>query len=461
MIARLMTTAAIMGAVALAPTDRAEANDFIAGAAVGVLGTLAVQEANRNRQRTTTVKRAPVARIPITERGKQTQTALNYFGYDAGAVDGQIGRGTRAAIERYQVSMGYPVNGREFTDNQFETLMAAYYWADNGGQQQTGLYGQQLLMAYKNQVAGAPVVAAAPGGQQTMPAGGEAGSIFAAAPGQPAQPGAQATLAAGGAAAAPPLLGGAPQLQPQAQTPAAAPAPTGGLPNFLATGEAKSLASHCNTVSLLTGSNGGFTKASAVTDPDFALSEQFCLARTYAIETGQDLAAAVQGVSATQIEAQCGAFGTALAGQVGSLGTKGRDAVLLDVASFVTGSGVQPADLAGTARICLGVGYRTDDMDVALGSALVLAAVGERAYGELMGHHLSQGFGVAKSAAQAKPWYDMGIEAAEAKAVFAPGQPERVEVIRAAVNGGSAAASPEVVPATSTGLALPTFTVAE
>jgi len=461
MIARLMTTAAIMGAVALAPTDRAEANDFIAGAAVGVLGTLAVQEANRNRQRTTTVKRAPVARIPITERGKQTQTALNYFGYDAGAVDGQIGRGTRAAIERYQVSMGYPVNGREFTDNQFETLMAAYYWADNGGQQQTGLYGQRLLMAYKNQVAGAPVVAAAPGGQQTMPAGGEAGSIFAAAPGQPAQPGAQATLAAGGAAAAPPLLGGAPQLQPQAQTPAAAPAPTGGLPNFLATGEAKSLASHCNTVSLLTGSNGGFTKASAVTDPDFALSEQFCLARTYAIETGQDLAAAVQGVSATQIEAQCGAFGTALAGQVGSLGTKGRDAVLLDVASFVTGSGVQPADLAGTARICLGVGYRTDDMDVALGSALVLAAVGERAYGELMGHHLSQGFGVAKSAAQAKPWYDMGIEAAEAKAVFAPGQPERVEVIRAAVNGGSAAAGPEVVPATSTGLALPTFTVAE
>src|SRR6056297_1222173 len=401
MIARLMTTAAIMGAVALAPTDRAEANDFIAGAAVGVLGTLAVQEANRNRQRTTTVKRAPVARIPITERGKQTQTALNYFGYDAGAVDGQIGRGTRAAIERYQVSMGYPVNGREFTDNQFETLMAAYYWADNGGQQQTGLYGQQLLMAYKNQVAGAG--APAPGGQQTMPAGGEAGSIFAAAPGQPAQPGAQATLAAGGAAAAPPLLGGAPQLQPQAQTPAAAPAPTGGLPNFLATGEAKSLASHCNTVSLLTGSNGGFTKASAVTDPDFALSEQFCLARTYAIETGQDLAAAVQGVSATQIEAQCGAFGTALAGQVGSLGTKGRDAVLLDVASFVTGSGVQPADLAGTARICLGVGYRTDDMDVALGSALVLAAVGERAYGELMGHHLSQGFGVAKSAAQAKP----------------------------------------------------------
>ena len=467
MIARLMTTAAIVGTVTLAPTDRAEANDFIAGAAVGVLGTLAVQEVNRNRQQQTTVKRAPVARIPVTERGEQTQTALNYFGYDAGAVDGQIGPGTRAAIERYQVSMGYPVDGRNFTDNQFETLMAAYYWADNGGQQQTGLYGQQLLMAYKNQVAGAPVMAGAGapalGGQEQMAtdaaaSGGEAGSIFAPAPSQPDTT--QTTLAAGGAAAAPPLLGGAPQLQPQAETKSLAAAPVGGLPNFLATGEAKSLASHCNTVSLLTGSNGGFTKANAVTDPDFALSEQFCLARTYAIETGQELAAAVQGVSASQIEAQCGAFGTALASQVYSLGTKGRDAVLLDVSSFVTGSGVQPADLAGTARICLGVGYRTDDMKVALGSALVLAAVGERAYGELMGHHLSQGFGAAVSETQARPWYEMGIEAAEAKALFAPGQPERVEVIRAAMNGGTSAAGPAVVPA-SAGTTLPTFTVAE
>jgi len=288
--------------------------------------------------------------------------------------------------------------------------------------------------------------------------GGEAGSIFAPAPSQPDTT--QTTLAAGGAAAAPPLLGGAPQLQPQAETKSLAAAPVGGLPNFLATGEAKSLASHCNTVSLLTGSNGGFTKASAVTDPDFALSEQFCLARTYAIETGQELAAAVQGVSASQIEAQCGAFGTALASQVDSLGTKGRDAVLLDVSSFVTGSGVQPADLAGTARICLGVGYRTDDMKVALGSALVLAAVGERAYGELMGHHLSQGFGAAVSETQARPWYEMGIEAAEAKALFAPGQPERVEVIRAAMNGGTSAAGPAVVPA-SAGTTLPTFTVAE
>ena len=460
MIARLMTTAAVLGAVAIAPVNRAaaDAGDFFAGAAVGVLGTLAVQEANKNRQ-PTAVKRAPVARIPVTERGKQTQTALNYFGYNAGAVDGQIGRGTRAAIERYQVSMGYPVNGREFPDYQFENLMAAYYWADNGGQQQTGLYGQQLLMAYKNQFSGAPVAAGAGvpslGGQPTLAAG--ATTAPPSLGGQPAgaapAPGGQPTLAAGGTATLPSL--GAPQA------PAATAAASNGgtaLPNFMATGEAKSLASHCNTVSLLTGSNGGFTTADKVTDVDFVLSEQFCLARTYAIATGQDLAASVQGVSADQIEAQCGAFGPALSSQVAGLATKDVDAVLQEVAGFVVATGLQPADLAGTARICLGVGYRTDNMGVALGTGLILAALGERAYGELVGHHLSQGFGASKNAVQAKPWYEMGIAAAETDPVFAPGQPERVAVIQAAVNGGSAA-SPEVMPASETGSALPSFTV--
>ena len=467
MIARLMTTAALVGAVALAPAERADADagDFIGGMAVGVIGTLAVQEANKNRQRTTTVRRAaPVARIPVTERGKQTQTALNYFGYNAGRVDGQIGRGTRAAIERYQAAMGYPVNGREFPDYQFENLMAAYYWADNGGQQQTGLYGQRLLMAYKDQFAGGGVPAAgapalggqpAQGGQPVLAAGGTAAPPLAPV-GQPML-GGQPTLAAGGTAT-PPALGAAPTLQAQPAPSAAAAAPAAtGLPNFMATGASKSLASQCSAVSLLTSSNG-FTTADKVIDADAALSEQFCLARTYAIEAGQDLAAGVQGVSADQIEAQCAAFGPALSAQVAGLGTRSRDAVLQEVAGFVVNSGLEPADLAGTARICLGVGYRTDDMDVALGTGLILAALGERAYGELMGHHLSQGFGVPRSAEQARPWYEMGLEAAEEEPVFAPGQPERVNVIRAAVTGVTPAA-PEVVPAATGGAALPTFTV--
>ena len=262
-------------------------------------------------------------------------------------------------------------------------------------------------------------------------------------------------------------------VQPQVVQPQPAPqtiivaAPTEApsvLPNFGGTGEAVSLASHCITISLQTITYGGFTQANAVSDPDFALSEQFCLARTYAVETGQELAGSVTGVSASQIEANCGAFGALLSAQSGSLSTKGRDAVVADVANFVVQSGQQPASLAGTAKICLGVGYRTDDMAVALGSALILTSVGEGAYGELMGHHLSQGFGVAKSAEQAKPWYEMGMDAVDAgAAVFSPGQPERVEVIRAAMNGGSAPTTlPIIVPAADdagAAPALPTFTV--
>ena len=79
--------------------------------------------------------------IPSTSQGAQTQTALNYFGYNAGRVDGQVGRGTRSAIERYQASMGYPVNGYDFQPYQSDFLMQAYYWATSGGQSATQLSG--------------------------------------------------------------------------------------------------------------------------------------------------------------------------------------------------------------------------------------------------------------------------------------------------------------------------------
>jgi hypothetical protein len=113
----------------------------------------------------------------------------------------------------------------------------------------------------------------------------------------------------------------------------------------------------------------------------------------------------------------------------------------------------------------MGVGYRTDNMDVAVGSALLLYAMGEGVYGELMGHHLSQGFGPAKRVDMATSWYDAGLAAVDAgaAAVFVPGQPERTELIRAAAqrmtNGGAAGNLPQPQPASSTGL--PTFSISE
>jgi peptidoglycan hydrolase-like protein with peptidoglycan-binding domain len=67
--------------------------------------------------------------LQSTQQGTDTQNALNYFGFNAGRVDGQIGAGTRAAIERFQRAAGYPVNGRNFPADQFGFLTGAYSWA--------------------------------------------------------------------------------------------------------------------------------------------------------------------------------------------------------------------------------------------------------------------------------------------------------------------------------------------
>ena len=83
------------------------------------------------------------------------------------------------------------------------------------------------------------------------------------------------------------------------------------------------------------------------------------------------------------------------------------------MSEFLLASGMSPSQLSGTAKICLSVGYRTDDMDVALGSALVLVALGEGVYGELMGHHLTQGFGTSRRPDLALAWYEMGLEAVD------------------------------------------------
>jgi len=253
-----------------------------------------------------------------------------------------------------------------------------------------------------------------------------------------------------------------PTAQPAVRdTNAGAPALLGGLPSFMGQAAEVSLASHCNKVSLVTSSNGGFTTLASMSDPEFTLGEQFCLARTYAIATGEDLTAKVQGFTAAQIESQCAAFGPAMQEYVAALSLKSSDDVLRDVSSFVLKTGMSPAQLAGTAKICLSVGYRTDQMDVAIGSALLLIALGERVYGELPGHHLSLGFGATQRADLAQAWYGTAIEALSTGAtpVFAPGQPERPALLQRAAlgltgNGDQANA------AAPTGL-IPAFSVSE
>src|SRR5690606_3367789 len=120
-------------------------------------------------------------------------------------------------------------------------------------------------------------------------------------------------------------------------------------------------------------------------------------------------------------------------------------------------TGMSPAQLSSSAKICLSVGYKSDNMPVAVGSGLILAALGEGAYGELMGHHLSQGFGATTRSDLAFEWYDIALKASDTPggSVFAPGQPERMQLVRKAAYmmvGKADQAAAEPGPA-----ALPTF----
>lgn len=427
-------TGALLGAsLAFVPADtaQADAGDFIAGAIIG-----GIVGANAKKQRTTTrryKKKTYRPGIPSTQEGRNIQASLNYFGFNAGTVDGQLGQKTRNAVSQYQAYLGYPVTGQlsAFENN---LLISSYNRAQAGGyavQQQVaatqdGTRG--LLKTYRAEMAG------------QSPAGNGA---------------AQTTIVV------------APQVTPQPvpTAPVVVAAPATGLPSFMGAASQASLASHCNTVSLITNTNGGFTTLASMSDPNVAINEQFCLARTYAIAKSEELVGKIQGFTPDQVAQQCAGFGPAMKDYVSSLSLKSRDAVVADVSSFVLTTGMSPAQLAGTARICMGVGYRTDNMEVAVGSALLLYTMGEGVYGELMGHHLSQGFGTAKRADKAADWYQAGLAAIDSGAatVFVPGQPERTELIRVASQRMSGAPSlpsfPQPQAASSTGL--PTFSVSE
>jgi len=224
-----------------------------------------------------------------------------------------------------------------------------------------------------------------------------------------------------------------PSAQPAARMPDAQPQAEVAIPNFFGGGQAeRSLASHCNRVGLLTNANGGFTTRDTMTDPSLVLNEQFCLARTYALADGEELVAKVQGATPDQVAAQCQAFAPVLASHVAALSVQSHDDVIRGMSSFVLQSGMSPEQLAATARICLGVGYKMDDMALALGSGLLLVTMGERAYAELMGHHLALGFGAVERQDLARPWYVHGLDPTK-KAVFAPFQPERDLLLRAAL----------------------------
>ncbi|MGC8203865.1 peptidoglycan-binding domain-containing protein [Aliiroseovarius sp. PTFE2010] len=423
---KLMMTAAIGTAMTLGQSApaRADGSAVAAGIIGGIVGGAIMADQNKKK---TYYKKSYRPSVPATQQGREIQTSLNYFGFNAGRVDGQIGSGTRASISRFQAHMGYPVTGY-LSEYEKSFLFSSYHRAVAGGPAVSQMIAQRggvqgLLHGFRDQAAGGTGTYAAVTPQPMTPMGGQMAMVTVTPP---------------AAAAAP----AAPMPAP-VEVAASDPEPpkAGGLPSFMASGQASgaSLNSHCNKISLLTNTNGGFTTVSSMSDPDFVLSEQLCLARTYAITTGEAMVAKLPSVTPDQVVQQCAGFGPAMKPYVSALSLEPRDAVLRQVSEFVLTSGMSPAELSGTAKICLSAGYRTDDIDVAVGSALLLVALGDKVYGELMGHHLSQGFGASKRADLAAGWYEIALDAldAGAPAAFAPGQPERPALLRAAALGGT------------------------
>lgn len=233
------------------------------------------------------------------------------------------------------------------------------------------------------------------------------------------------------------------------------------LPSFATAMEPSrpvSLASYCAKVGLVTSSNGGFVTAATLVDAEQALGEQFCLARSYAMEQGETMIGAIKGFSDAEIAAQCRDFGALVEPYTRQIDHFPRAEALRRTSGFAGETGMTADQLAATAKICLSVGYRTDDMDIAVGSALVLAGIGLDAYGELIGHHLATGIGAEHRPEMTMDWY---AAATRAVPVFAPGQPERAGLIEKAammMNSHGAATQPvSPEPASAAAKGLPGF----
>ena len=403
---------AIMGSLALLPAQRVMANghDFLAGAIIG--GILGANAKKKQPRRST---------LPSTAEGREIQASLNYFGFPAGVVDGQLGSKSRSAISMYQAFIGFPSTGH-LTPLEQSVLVSAFNRAQIGA-----LATTQQIATHPEGVRGLLRIQLAEMTGTAIPNAGQ--NLLHTQPVADQMP-----------------------MPTEVAAPAVEEPASPALPNFLGGGQqGQSLALHCNTVNLVTNSNGGFVTLANMTDPGVALNEQFCLARSYAMSTAEADIAKIQGFTPDQITAQCEGLGPTMKPHIAALSLQDKSSVLSSVGSFVLSSGIQPQQLAGMAKICLGVGYRLDNMEVAVGSALLLVALGEGPYAELMGHHLSQGIGAAKRIDLAQVWYADAIKAVQTGqgAVFSPGAPERTDLILQAayaldgsgpINGGVSAA---------------------
>ncbi|MEL6782031.1 MAG: peptidoglycan-binding domain-containing protein [Pseudomonadota bacterium] len=315
----------------------------------------------------------------------QVQTALNFFTFDAGSVDGLMGQQTRSAIEDYQAYLDYPVTG-QLAEAEAQFLMVSYQQAQANSAQ-----AQQVAATHPDGIKGLLV-------------------IFR--DGAPAQP-------------------------------------TGVIPGFLTAGDQQDLAAFCAEPAAAAAS------AAPGTSIDQTLGPLFCSATDAALAHSEALAANVAGFTPDEIEAQCMGFAPALVSIVASVSEGPASDVIAGAAGFVERTGQDPIALAGIAKVCLGVGYGRDQLDLAIGSAVLLTALDELTYSEFTGYHLALGFGVDRDPTLARSWFEVAMQNdGEPQSDFEAQAADRMAALQAALAQSGAEGAPGAV-------AMPSFSASE
>ncbi|MEM9577282.1 MAG: peptidoglycan-binding domain-containing protein [Pseudomonadota bacterium] len=401
---RTKTVSAALIAAMLATSGPAQASDAgkIAVGAIAALGLYSILKNKNNGQ----AQAAPAPRQqpapprntynPAREQNRQMQSALNGVGFNAGGADGIVGPRTRSAISDYQAHMGYPVTG-SLNDFQREQLLGAHQQIQNG-----------------NAAARFPEINRAEGPRGLVKALQD--PSYASRFGQQPQP----------------------QL---ANTPASSGDDDLVLPSSLARsnpvqGGTSSMAEHCELTTGIMQANAGPAVVDNIADPDQALSEQFCEARSYAITQGNGLLDQLDGKTA-EFTDFCTKIAARLAPAVAEIPSGDTKAVAVKAQEIM--EPVFQGDLTAAAtagQICLGIGYRQDDSDIALGAATMMLASGKMSYNELFGHHTRWGFGTAVAKDTSRQWYLSAINAMDqgAEPAFLPSQSaQRNAIIRQAL----------------------------
>lgn len=122
-------TASVVSTSLMVPAAYAGSRDFIGGAAVGIGGTLLLQQLNkknknvqkkrtrsnnpRKKNTVQSVSGSNIAEVPTTrDQARDMQRRLNQLGFDAGTPDGIAGKRTRAAVSGFQYSIGSAQTGK-------------------------------------------------------------------------------------------------------------------------------------------------------------------------------------------------------------------------------------------------------------------------------------------------------------------------------------------------------------